>query len=173
MKNTPKATAKKATRPPSKRYYFAYGSNTNLDQMSHRCPGAKPIASVMLNNYTLGFNGKSNGWGVANVRRRNGSAVQGVLWEIAPECERSLDVYEGFPALYTKKNVTVTTDDGTPYKAMMYVMTKKYCEPAIPSKQYYKGICEGFRQNALPLCSLEIALDETYDKIELIGGRAI
>ena len=55
-----------------KKYYFAYGSNCNLDQMAFRCPKATVVGPVTLRNYRLTFNGKSNGWGVANVRRRNG-----------------------------------------------------------------------------------------------------
>ena len=27
----------------TKRYYIAYGSNLNIDQMSYRCPGAKVV----------------------------------------------------------------------------------------------------------------------------------
>ena len=88
-----------------KRYYFAYGSNCNLGQMAHRCPDATLVGRVTLQNYRLTFNGRGmmRSGGVASVRRHNGRYVPGLLWEITPECERSLDRYEGYPHLYGKK----------------------------------------------------------------------
>ena len=35
-----------------KKYYFAYGSNCNLDQMAFRCPKATVVGPVTLSNYT-------------------------------------------------------------------------------------------------------------------------
>ncbi|MDR2044166.1 MAG: gamma-glutamylcyclotransferase [Clostridium sp.] len=156
MKTTPKAN--------TKRLYFAYGSNCNLYQMARRCPSAAVVGAVTLPNYALGFNGKQSGWGVANIRRKSGATVHGLLWEITPECERSLDRYEGYPHLYEKRNVTVYGADGTAYKAMVYVMTAYYREPALPSKGYYDGIAAGFWQNEIPTDTLTAALDETYEK---------
>ena len=31
--------------------YIAYGSNMNIEQMSRRCPNAKPIGKTVLKNY--------------------------------------------------------------------------------------------------------------------------
>lgn len=42
-----------------KKYYFAYGSNCNLDQMAFRCPKATVVGPVTLRNYRLTFNGKN------------------------------------------------------------------------------------------------------------------
>ena len=39
--------------------YCAYGSNMNLEQMSHRCPNAKVIGKGKLENYKLTFRGVS------------------------------------------------------------------------------------------------------------------
>ena len=156
---------------PAKRYYFAYGSNTNLNQMAHRCPKAKPVGAVFLYNYTLHFNGNFGGAGVANIRCKNGGLVYGLLWEITPECEARLDRYEGFPILYTKQNIKVFTDDDTEYKAMVYVMTPAYRQPALPSKSYFNGIYEGFEQNGLGVYALDLALDETRTKIQSKGGK--
>ena len=33
------------------RYYFAYGSNMNLEQMKYRCPAAEVVENVRLENY--------------------------------------------------------------------------------------------------------------------------
>lgn len=36
-------------------YYFAYGSNMNLDQMAYRCPAASVVENVKLEGYRLIF----------------------------------------------------------------------------------------------------------------------
>lgn len=153
-----------------KRFYLAYGSNCNLTQMEHRCPKATVIGPVTLKNYRLTFNGKTSGWGVANIRRRNGAKVTGLLWEITPECEKNLDRYEGYPTLYTKKTVTVETEDGERIKAMVYVMTKGHESPAMPSGGYFRGIVEGFRQNGMNPEPVELAL---YDTESELGINAV
>ena len=78
--------------------YFAYGSNINLDQMAQRCPDAQVVGPVTLENYELLFRGNLRGAGVATIAPREGSTVHGLLWNITPECERSLDYYEGYPS---------------------------------------------------------------------------
>lgn len=85
--------------------YFAYGSNINLDQMAQRCPDAQVVGPVTLENYELLFRGNLRGAGVATIAPREGSTVHGLLWNITPECERSLDYYEGYPHLYGKEPV--------------------------------------------------------------------
>ena len=144
-----------------KKYYFAYGSNCNLNQMKYRCPAARVVEPVTLPNYRLTFNGKANGTGVANIRRRKGSEVKGLLWEITDRCEHSLDIYEGFPTLYEKKNVTVYKGDGASEKAMVYVMTKEYNDHVAPPTDFYlNGIVEGFLQNGMEVEPLLKALKE-------------
>ncbi len=87
--------------------YFAYGSNINLDQMAQRCPNAEPLGVVVLNGYELQFRGNSRGAGVATIAPKRGGKVYGLLWNITEKCEASLDIYEGYPRLYTKKQVSV------------------------------------------------------------------
>lgn len=155
----------------NRKFYLAYGSNCNLTQMANRCPDATVVGPVTLHNYRLTFNGRSRAGGVANIRRRNGAEVKGLLWEITPMCERSLDMYEGFPHLYEKKNVTVETRDGERVKAMVYVMTKGHEAPALPSRGYYQGIIDGFRQNGMDEATVQEALVETGK--ELSKGEVI
>ena len=42
------------------KYYIAYGSNLNLEQMARRCPTAKVVGSTTLKNYRLMFRGGSH-----------------------------------------------------------------------------------------------------------------
>ena len=48
-------------------FYFAYGSNMNLDQMGFRCPHARVAGTVCLEDYRLAFCGMSAGNGVATI----------------------------------------------------------------------------------------------------------
>lgn len=139
--------------------YFAYGSNINLDQMACRCPAAEVVGPVVLEGHELLFRGNAGGNGVATIAPKEGGRVHGLLWKITPDCERSLDRYEGYPHLYEKEPVTVRCKDGTEVAVMAYVMTggERWREPAVPSEPYYKGIQDGFRQNGLPLTALKKA----------------
>lgn len=144
------------------RLYFAYGSNMNLDQMEFRCPEARAAGTVRLEDYRLAFCGNASGCGVATILPEEGSHVDGVLWEITPECEGSLDRYEGYPALYGKEMVCVKDKSGTEMEVMAYTINSPYKErPASPSQLYLKGILEGCRQNGIRLGNVREAVKRT------------
>lgn len=147
------------------RLYFAYGSNINLDQMAHRCPNAQMVGPVVLEDYKLLFRSNSNRNGVATIRPHKGRKVHGLLWKITPECERALDVYEGFPRLYDKQDVIVRDKNGQEITVMAYVMTDLCKEPAMPSSYYYNGIMAGYRQNGLPVSALKKAWDHAVREV--------
>ena len=143
----------------SEMLYFAYGSNINLQQMAVRCPDAQVVEPAVLKGYELLFRGNGNSFGVATIAPKEGSQVQGLLWKITPYCELSLDIYEGYPRLYEKQAITLRTKSGKQVQAMVYVMThEKERLPAMPTRSYYTGIQEGFRQNGLPEQALKDAL---------------
>ena len=114
--------------------YFAYGSNINLDQMAHRCPAADVVGPVILEDYKLLFRGNYRGNGVATIKPHKGRKVYGLLWKLTPECEKTLDAYEGFPRLYEKQSVTVRDAFGQKFTVMAYVMTELCKNPAPPSE---------------------------------------
>lgn len=105
------------------RYYFAYGSNMNLEQMKYRCPAAEVVENVRLENYRLAFRGRAPGNGVATVLPEKGSYVEGVLWKITEACEKSLDFYEGFPSFYGKESIRVKNQDGVEKEVFVYMIT--------------------------------------------------
>ena len=118
----------------AEKLYFAYGSNINLEQMEYRCPAAKAVGPVILENYELLFRGNAKGSGVATIASKEGSQVHGLLWRITPACEQSLDFYEGYPRLYEKEQVTVRDDRGRQLTVMAYVMTgdERWMSPRCP-----------------------------------------
>lgn len=144
------------------KYYYAYGSNMNLDQMEYRCPDAEVVGKAVLKDYRLVFRGNRSGNGVASVVPDPGKEVQGLLWKISPRCERSLDFYEGYPNLYGKEEIKVQTEKGEVAKVAVYIMNEPYqSQPALPSEFYLKGILDGCRQNHLPQKNVMQAVEET------------
>lgn len=125
-----------------RKYYIAYGSNLNTEQMLFRCPDARVVGSTTLNGYELTFRGNSRS-GVANIEPCIGASVPVGVWSISPSDEEALDLYEGFPRLYTK-HMFLMQIDGETVDGMAYVMTKGH-EIAPPSDYYLRTIMEGYR----------------------------
>ena len=152
--------------------YFAYGSNINLGQMEYRCPDASVVGPVALENYELLF----RRGGFATIMPCEGGKVHGLLWSITPECERSLDRYEGYPRFYDKRMVTVRDGEGRSLSVMAYIMDERFREPMLPTTTYYNGILEGYRQNGLPVTALKKAWDhamqEVHQETERINDAA-
>ena len=86
--------------------YVAYGSNLNVQQMSYRCPRATVAFTGYLINWKLLYRGSRTG-SYATVKRQKGSRVPVAVWNIDNKNEKALDLYEGYPRFYRKKNVFV------------------------------------------------------------------
>ncbi|PRR84539.1 gamma-glutamylcyclotransferase family protein [Clostridium vincentii] len=143
--------------------YGAYGSNMNLEQMSHRCPKAKVVGTGTLEGYKLTFRGKYKG--VANIEQCKDRTVPIVLWEITEDCETALDLYEGFPNLYIKKQVEITVE-GKPRKTLVYIMVRKYRDMVAPPTEYYfNAIARGYSDNGVDLKPLQIAYSECLSEL--------
>ena len=101
------------------KFYIAYGSNLNIKKMKLRCPNAKPLFKIngisikTLGGWELNFNRYAN-----IIRKKNGCVPIG-FYEITKICEKKLDIYEGYPFLYTKIYLNVNS-----VLAMTYVMKK-------------------------------------------------
>ena len=128
-----------------KKLYAAYGSNMNLGQMAHRCPDAKKIGIGIIEDYELVF--ARNGY--ADISPKKSNFVPVVVWELTEECEQRLDVYEGYPKFYEKKNISVWMD-GKRILMMVYCMTSPYNQiRCAPSKSYFETIKTGIAENRL------------------------
>ena len=133
--------------------YFAYGMNTNLDEMAARCPGAVCLGPAWINDYALVFRY------FADIEPSAGGWCDGVLWEITDDNLTALDRLEGYPWHYTRFTVVVHTDRGSD-TALVYQMTdQSYEQP--PSGHYYNMVAEGYVQNSVPtdqlIANLELA----------------
>ncbi len=131
-----------------KRYYIAYGSNLNVRQMRYRCPTAKIIGTSTLKDYRLMFKGSKTG-SYLTVEPQKGHSVPVAVWEIAPEDERSLDFYEGFPAFYYKKELTIPVKgiySGKVRSRNVFVYVMHEERPfGLPTAAYVDACAEGYR----------------------------
>lgn len=126
-----------------RKFYLAYGANTNKGAMSLRCPGAVFIAPYTLHNMRLVFRG------VADVVDAKGVQTDAALWTITAADEAALDVFEGFPRLYVKRYVKILVE-GVKQRGMMYVMRTPLERQALPFRAYVDCMLEGYAQ-----CSLD------------------
>ncbi|MET4238605.1 gamma-glutamylcyclotransferase family protein [Bradyrhizobium sp. RT10b] len=146
------------------KYYFAYGSNLNKEQMKFRCPKAVALGGMELPNAQLVFNG------VADVVYHKTKTAVGGLWKITDECEKSLDRYEGVSGVkgrgaYRKETIKViVTGKGGKERtanAVIYVMNRD--RRAMPTVAYLNTIKAGFR---------DFGLDETFLNRALLDTRS-
>lgn len=121
------------------KYYIAYGSNMSIQQMAFRCPDAKLVGTGYLKNHRLAF------YLHATVERVSGakeSHVPVAVWQISTQDEKNLDRYEGVPSYYSKRMRTVTMNDGSQIKGLVYLMEMKRNSPV--QMRYFYGIRDAY-----------------------------
>ena len=75
-----------------------------------------------------------------------------LIWDIGPEDERNLDIYEGYPRLYGKVDLEVQTEDGCE-SIMAYTMNEGH-EIGKPSVHYLETIVNGYLEAGFDLNGL-------------------
>jgi|TARA_R100001224_G_scaffold110104_1_gene88309 hypothetical protein len=130
--------------------YFGYGMNTNIEEMSYRCPKAINCGHAVIKHYRLAFRG------VADFEHAENFNLHGVLWLITPECEIALDRLEGYPTLYDKLYMTAkvkkanlhSVPENIELPIMIYQMhDRSYRQP---NESYYNTLKKGYKRNNLP-----------------------
>ena len=130
------------------RYYIAYGSNLNVARMAERCPDAEVVGTGMLKGMRLWFKGSQTG-SYLTIEEENGYDVPVVVWKVSEQDECNLDLYEGFPKFYYKKDFTIEVKDvrsGDVHlmNVFAYVMHEER-KVGIPRNDYVEGCKEGYR----------------------------
>ena len=129
------------------KYYLAYGSNLNMEQMKWRCPGAEVVGTSVIPDYELLFKGSMTG-SYLTIERKKGGIVPVAVWSVTKRDEAALDRYEGYPRFYYKKDVKVVLDGAVPgftagLDAFVYIMHEE--RPiGIPSEYYVEACLEGY-----------------------------
>lgn len=130
-----------------KRYYIAYGSNLNVPQMRFRCPAATVLGTAKLKGWELLFKGSKTG-SYLTIEECESGEVPVVIWEVTAEDEAALNVYEGFPTFYYKKEFRlkckgIRTGRMRTVTAFAYIMHEDR-PVGIPSDRYMQTCLEGY-----------------------------
>lgn len=133
--------------------YFAYGSNMNLDWVSERCPGIKPLGKAKLDGYAVGFRYPSTSWpggGACDILPSEGKVVWGAIYEITPEHLKTLDQCEDLH-LGGYRRIDVQVDvDGKQLQAVSYEVIDKLPQDMKPVPGYLQLLLTGAAQHDLP-----------------------
>ena len=135
------------------KYYLAYGSNLNKEQMQKRCPGAVPVGAMVLKGYELRFRGP-----LTIVKKKGGRVPLGI-WQVNEEHEKALDRYEGFPRFYYKKEVIIPGDK----TAFIYIMDERLGVKGT-SRHYYDVCAQGYKDFGLDEKYLKDALKKSLEE---------
>ncbi|EAY15839.1 hypothetical protein TVAG_160120 [Trichomonas vaginalis G3] len=127
-------------------YYFAYGSNMNLEQMAFRCPQSIKVGHGVMKDYHV----------VealyADIDASEGNIVNGLVWKVNSNDLASLDKYEGFPKRYFRFITPITVSDKEIH-CVVYKMTDE-CRKERSGKEYpeaYRLRCrKGAEDNSIP-----------------------
>ena len=130
------------------KYYIAYGSNMDEEQMAYRCPMAQLLGRIELEDYCLLFKGSKRG-AYATIEPEEGSRVPVLVLTIEKEDEKSLDRYEGYPVFYYKKDLKIDLA-GKRVAALVYIMDESR-EYGKPSERYYSVLERAYRKYGFPM----------------------
>jgi hypothetical protein len=137
--------------------YFAYGHNTNMQDMHKRCPAASAIGRAKVADYHLVFKK------YLDIKHSPGDSVQGLLWKLPVKEIDNLDFNEDYGRHYTHDIVTVTYN-GREYKALTYTALDGRWERLRPHQKHYISIVkQGYEHIGLPINQLKDAVYQNND----------
>lgn len=145
------------------RYYIAYGSNLNKDQMAWRCPTAKPVGTSVIKGYGLLFKGSKSG-AYLTIEKDKNREVPVAIWEVTDEDEKALDRYEGCPNFYYKKNMilNIQCEDGSQMRKKCFVYIMHESRPTgIPTSLYTNVCLQGYIDFGFDVQHLVDAFEES------------
>jgi len=147
-------------------WYFAYGSNLEIDQKERRTGPIRDAKRSRLDGYRLVFNKLgSDGTGKANIARNPASHVWGVVYLCSQVTLEKMDGWEGVAnGDYRRIIVRVQTDQGEELEAMTYVAGESFIRPSlVPARNYLQRIVDGARYHKLP--------DDYLREIQIAGKK--
>lgn len=143
------------------KYYIAYGSNLNVNQMKRRCPTARVVGTGFIKDYELLFKGSKTG-GYLTIEKAEGKSLPVAIWKVTETDEQALDRYEGYPTFYYKADMEINikgikTGKNYQKQAFVYIMHEDR-EIGMPSKFYVMTCLEGYKTFGFSPKYLEEAL---------------
>ena len=127
------------------KYYLAYGSNLNKEQMAVRCPDAEAVGTARIRDYELLFKGSRTG-AYLTIEPKKGKSVPVGVWKVTEEDERKLDFYEGYPNFYYKKElpVVVKRDGKNELKNCFIYIMHENRKKGVPTSWYVNVCIQGY-----------------------------
>ena len=137
-------------------YYFSYGSNMNINHLQDYINNTNTVIVGIgeLENYIFkyqtlkGYN-CSKKKSKANIQKRIGSKVLGVVLKIDKDTEKKLDIKEGVAGKRYKRIRVKVTICNKKYNCMCYVIDGP-CIDWKPAKKYKKIIIKAAYQFNFP-----------------------
>lgn len=135
-------------------YYFAYGSNLNIEQMNKRCNKPRLIGTTFVENYRLAFRYNGNQSSPKNrltIEKAKGIKVPIAVYQITGKDKINLDTSEGVrKGCYKLQifDIKISTKNGSrKFKAFSYVMPKgrPFAKPDANFTEYVKIIRAGYK----------------------------
>ena len=127
--------------------YFAYGSNMSGARLHARIEGARALDVGILQDHALVFDKPGrDGTAKANVRRRPGAVVHGVVWEIEVG---ALAVLDRFEPGYGRHPLEISLADTTLASVWTYVYAPDGVAQS-PSPEYVRHLIDGALEHGLP-----------------------
>ena len=130
--------------PSTSTWYFAYGSNLNVDQMKDRVGEWQLSKRALVRNYRLIFNVNSKKWQgyTANLQAsdRFEDVVYGVVYHLTLEQLAKVQAHEGVPPT----EIRVELEDGNEISHAKVFMWKTTNPGREPATAYRKAMETGF-----------------------------
>ncbi len=128
-------------------WYFAYGSNMNVQRMQARGLEPKNALAATLADFRLCFNKRAHGkQGVAyaNIEVAAGDRVFGVAYQLHDESELlKLDHFEGTPIRYSRERFVLDSSEGL-LPAWVYVANPAWRSEGLkPEANYLQHLVAG------------------------------
>ena len=132
-------------------WYFAYGSNLDIDRFRKRIGTWQENKRATLKDYRLSFDSR----GKADILERRGERVWGAVYEVSEAQLGILDDFEGVHSgVYKRVRVNVECD-GKTEPAIAYVKVEKTSFRP-PDDEYLNYILRGLKQHGYDEQTIEI-----------------
>ena len=127
-------------------YYFAYGSNMNVERVAARIGETRRALSGTLPGFELRFDKASRipGLAHANVAANPEKVVEGALFElIEPAQIELMDPFEGVPHDYRRERHVIETEEGG-VEAWVYIARPERVRASLrPAREYLEHLLAG------------------------------
>jgi gamma-glutamylcyclotransferase (GGCT)/AIG2-like uncharacterized protein YtfP len=128
-------------------YYFAYGTNMNLDQMRRICGRHfLVLGPASLPDYEFAADFR----GFVSAAEKKGAKVLGVLYNVDQFCLDALDEFEGHPEVFRRTEALIADSSGQSLTAWIYIQPKERLGGKQLKEEHLKRIIAGATENHLP-----------------------